>query len=259
METTKGLGLARCPFCHEDVRFERESWLACAGCLARHHAACWDEAGACAACGDPRALAVPRNRRVRISLLAGAAVVALTVAAQVVTALLLTVRFDRELADRASTDADARQAIDRVDAASLRLERSSERADAQLTHLATDAADAARAVSNAKMNTEECAREIEIAKARADELMRTVRFLRIPLEPGTARTRAEAIDTLVDLGACGELTESEVRRASYGVIWGRVSPQNVSEFKRLAVGVRDGTVSILPRFFEQEKTRLLDF
>lgn len=40
----------RCPYCHEQVALERDDWLACAGCLARHHGACWGEAGRCAAC-----------------------------------------------------------------------------------------------------------------------------------------------------------------------------------------------------------------
>ncbi|MGE0709429.1 MAG: hypothetical protein AB7N76_33895 [Planctomycetota bacterium] len=47
----------RCPFCHEDVDHERERWVACRGCLARHHTACWDEAQGCAECGETRSLA----------------------------------------------------------------------------------------------------------------------------------------------------------------------------------------------------------
>ncbi|MDC3379501.1 hypothetical protein OAX78_04390 [Planctomycetota bacterium] len=40
---------SRCPFCHTDVP-RRES-VACVGCLARHHSACWAEGGACSCCG----------------------------------------------------------------------------------------------------------------------------------------------------------------------------------------------------------------
>lgn len=58
----------RCPFCHDDVRVGEQRWVACAGCLARHHAGCWGEAGRCAACGDAASLAggSPRSRAVAV-------------------------------------------------------------------------------------------------------------------------------------------------------------------------------------------------
>ncbi len=40
----------RCPFCHTCVDMDEEDWVACRGCLARHHLACWGEAGACSTC-----------------------------------------------------------------------------------------------------------------------------------------------------------------------------------------------------------------
>lgn len=52
----------RCPFCHEPVRPDDEAWVACARCLGRQHAACWDEGGRCAACRHDRSLA-PTGRR----------------------------------------------------------------------------------------------------------------------------------------------------------------------------------------------------
>ncbi len=42
--------LVRCPYCHADVNVERDVWVACKACLARHHATCWREGGACASC-----------------------------------------------------------------------------------------------------------------------------------------------------------------------------------------------------------------
>lgn len=45
----------RCPFCHEGA--EAEGSVACQGCLARHHEACWTEAGRCGSCGSQQALA----------------------------------------------------------------------------------------------------------------------------------------------------------------------------------------------------------
>jgi hypothetical protein len=78
-------GLTRCPFCHADVDIAGADWVACKGCLARHHLACWGESGACATCGLPRFLpAVATRARPRRSLagqLVGAAAIALTAGA----------------------------------------------------------------------------------------------------------------------------------------------------------------------------------
>ena len=48
---------ARCPYCHDEVALEAPTWVACAGCLARHHGGCWSEAGRCASCGATESLA----------------------------------------------------------------------------------------------------------------------------------------------------------------------------------------------------------
>lgn len=56
----------RCPYCHDDVRLEDDAWLACATCLARHHADCWADpggAGRCSGCGGDAALEPPPARR----------------------------------------------------------------------------------------------------------------------------------------------------------------------------------------------------
>ncbi len=41
----------RCPYCHVDVRYVEENWVACGACLARHHEACWREINRCSTCG----------------------------------------------------------------------------------------------------------------------------------------------------------------------------------------------------------------
>lgn len=51
----------RCPFCHEHVAVDALDWVACVGCLARHHHVCWHEGARCAACGG-RELLVGRRR-----------------------------------------------------------------------------------------------------------------------------------------------------------------------------------------------------
>lgn len=48
----------RCPYCHADVAPDPTEWVACAGCLARHHAGCWGEAGRCGTCQGATKLAV---------------------------------------------------------------------------------------------------------------------------------------------------------------------------------------------------------
>ena len=54
--------LSRCPYCHEEVRAERADWVACEGCLARHHQSCWSEHGSCATCHSRGALARAGSR-----------------------------------------------------------------------------------------------------------------------------------------------------------------------------------------------------
>ncbi len=44
----------RCPYCHDDVEVAAPDWVACRACQARHHQACWNESGACGACGEAR-------------------------------------------------------------------------------------------------------------------------------------------------------------------------------------------------------------
>lgn len=52
----------RCPFCHEHLDTAKAGWVACGGCMARHHAECWDERGACASCGGLRRLVAEERR-----------------------------------------------------------------------------------------------------------------------------------------------------------------------------------------------------
>ncbi|MCA8920681.1 MAG: hypothetical protein KDD82_02660 [Planctomycetes bacterium] len=57
--SVEGAG-TRCPYCHETVAVEEESWTVCAHCLARHHAGCWDEHGSCSTCAGTTPLTVGR-------------------------------------------------------------------------------------------------------------------------------------------------------------------------------------------------------
>lgn len=55
----------RCPYCHDECTSEDEN-VACHECLARHHQACWEEAGRCSSCSSERrmeAVALPALTR----------------------------------------------------------------------------------------------------------------------------------------------------------------------------------------------------
>lgn len=52
----------RCPYCHEGVDTSAPEWVACSGCLARHHGACWDERGSCSSCGGAKRLVADERR-----------------------------------------------------------------------------------------------------------------------------------------------------------------------------------------------------
>lgn len=55
-------GGGRCPFCHDACAADQEN-IVCNDCLARHHAACWDEAGdRCAGCGGAPARTAESTR-----------------------------------------------------------------------------------------------------------------------------------------------------------------------------------------------------
>lgn len=58
--------LDRCPFCHDAITTAKPT-VACAACGARHHEACHQEHGACAACAATEALvpAAPSSARAR--------------------------------------------------------------------------------------------------------------------------------------------------------------------------------------------------
>jgi hypothetical protein len=48
----------RCPYCHDEAAAAADAWV-CQDCLARHHAACWRERGACSSCASTRHLEPP--------------------------------------------------------------------------------------------------------------------------------------------------------------------------------------------------------
>jgi hypothetical protein len=71
------LVVQRCPFCHVPVDLAAQEWVACEGCLARHHASCWHDHGSCSSCGGKTELtrrtdsAPPRSRLALAGVLLG--------------------------------------------------------------------------------------------------------------------------------------------------------------------------------------------
>lgn len=59
--------LVRCPFCHADVDVDAGGWRACTRCLARHHDACFRDAGRCGGCGHGEAFVQGRREPVRVT------------------------------------------------------------------------------------------------------------------------------------------------------------------------------------------------
>jgi hypothetical protein len=59
----------RCPYCHGEITPSLD-WKACAVCVARHHAACWDELQRCGTCGGrevlQRSWLTPGRRRIAV-------------------------------------------------------------------------------------------------------------------------------------------------------------------------------------------------
>lgn len=81
----------RCPLCQDQVRLEVPTpWVACAGCLARHHGSCWADVRRCGACGHGVRLRPDDRRRPWLRLLASA------VLGSLLTALVLKVAMLRE-------------------------------------------------------------------------------------------------------------------------------------------------------------------
>lgn len=97
----------RCPFCHDDVRVGEQRWVACAGCLARHHSSCWGEGGRCGACGDVASLAgsggTSRTRDVVSALVVVAVLVGIGLVLAGLQALRLEVLAQREVQLTTST------------------------------------------------------------------------------------------------------------------------------------------------------------
>jgi hypothetical protein len=84
----------RCPFCHASVAAVALDWVACKACLARHHAACWSESGACASCGDQLFLPA-RSAKRRLPGVSLAVVLAVALVSGLGTAARFFMKADR--------------------------------------------------------------------------------------------------------------------------------------------------------------------
>ncbi len=251
------MGICKCPFCHEPLEFQHVAWVACAGCLARHHQSCWTESPRCAACGDPRALTLPpprpkaRGRLVRLAAgagrLAASALVVLGPAAA--STVWLTMRLDQRV-DREPVSSVAEQealkvATKRIEKAAARAEKERESEDR------TDEVLQALETSESKMK-----KRIESVAADVAQLRRIAPTFPQPAAPSSVAGMATAIEQLETLKKDGVLTSSQRDATKRGVLAGKVPPENVVEVVRLAKLKESGLLSASE--LERAKQGLLD-
>ncbi len=195
----------RCPFCHDSVKADPDAWVACGACLGPHHAACWDEAGRCAACGSTTRLAVvdaPAARRTgsRRAMTAAALIAAFVALLVVGTVSLASARRADEVRRTAAEVERAAAAERAADAERAAAERA---ADAERAVAAERAADAERAVAAERAALERAALE----RAALERAAPTVPFT---LPPG--RLEPSVLVTLrSDAGAQQVVPGQEVR------------------------------------------------
>ncbi|MEZ0230291.1 MAG: hypothetical protein ACAI25_16835 [Planctomycetota bacterium] len=228
------MGICKCPFCHEPLEFDRVAWVACAGCLARHHASCWTESPRCASCADPRALSLPPRppRRARVVRLAHAlgrlsASVLVAVGPAVGTALWLSSRMDKEFEKVVSRAAPAEK-DDRTDEVLEALEASDSRTKKRLDAMAAEVA----------------------------LLRRTPSATPIVVTSTSSGGMAAAIEQIETLKNEGRLTSSQRDAAKKAVLLGRVSAEQVMDVARLGRLKESGLLSSSE--FDRAKQSLLD-
>jgi hypothetical protein len=103
---------SRCPYCHADIRTEASDWVACEGCLARHHASCWSEHGSCATCHARGALGrVPARARLSWTRIIAAILIGLFVFSLVCIRFYVE-KIERQLAVQKAAAAQTARAAD---------------------------------------------------------------------------------------------------------------------------------------------------
>jgi len=216
-----------CPLCRQGIALDRATWVACAGCLARHHSSCWMDSRCCARCGDARALAeAPAASRPPRRILPVVLGSVLVLAGQGAAALFLSVRLEKGL--RQERD-ELRQALDENAAALKKLARRSEPADR--TDEVLERLDRFDKSSDAKRRFE----RLE-AKVAAIQLAPVV----VGAEPKA--TKAAAIVALADARNEGLLASSEFDAAKRALLEGRLSAEVAMELDRLSKLRKDGSL-----------------
>ncbi len=255
------VGLVRCPFCNELLEFERASWVACGGCLVRHHASCWTESGACATCGDPRALSLEATRaRPRASSFRIAVAGTLLIGSQAGLASWVVTRINAQ-------DAALREHTSRLDEQAARIESEGENTrkhvDASLQNLAelvdTKSVQIKNQIQGIKPYEisdewtsrldrlergqqkvqDRVEREIKQVDAHVASLPRQVTVVAAPGEkPG----KAAALDALAQARKDG-LLRNDYEAAKEAVVEGKLSPANALELRELARLRNEHTIS----------------
>jgi len=230
---------SRCPFCHEFVAFERVKWVACAGCLARHHASCWTESHACGTCGDPRALALVEPERRRSSALPVLAGSLLLVLAQGAAVFWLTTRLDRGVEAARKQKDDLQAAVDENVAAVKKLAKRVPGEQTDRTDEVLEKLDGFERASDAKRRQERLEHRLDML----DVQVASARMAPVVVAGDRLSGKGAAIEALSKAKSDGTLSSSEFEGAKRAVLDGKVGLDTVTDVVRLAALERAGVLS----------------
>jgi hypothetical protein len=267
------VGLVRCPFCKELLEFERASWVACAGCLVRHHASCWTEGGACATCGDPRALSLvatpakPRRSRFGVALGASllvavpAALTAWFVSAQSALIRAQAARLDDQ-ADRIEREAEAtrlhvdvsiKNLAELVDTKTVQIKNQLQGFKPHVYETPDELTERLDRLERGQQRVvDRVEREIKQVDAHVASLPRQVTVVAaLGEKPG----KAAALDALAQARKDG-LFRGDYDAAKEALLSGKLSPANALELRELARLRNEHTISSSE--FETMKKELIE-
>jgi hypothetical protein len=227
----------RCPFCRDEIGRRRERWVACSSCLARHHAACWLELGACATCGEGLNLpgSVAPRRWLRITATVAALSLLAAVAAASFEGATVVSRWSEKQERRAAAErARSARAIELLEGLDGRPAGDGELREA-IEGLESK-------LEAERSSNERLLGEVRRLEASVADALRHADARELPSEPSVTGVAA-AIEALVQLKKESSMSSGEVQMAKEYLLAGRVAPQAVLEVARLAQSRKDGTLS----------------
>ncbi len=241
-------GLSRCPFCHASVDFAAAAWVACAGCLARHHASCWEESRVCSSCGDPRPLATAEKGTRPRRPWGVAAGILIAVAAQAVGGAILGARITRCRAECHESCVDhTRVGAERISELELKV-------DGLLREACREAGLCRDRGAQFESNRSYDSQRIDANSQRIDRLDSAVHEMR----EASRKERSAAIDeglralcslmehradTIEPAEMLAELSCDELSTAREGVLRGGIKSDDVADLARFAAAKKRGALT----------------